>query len=57
MGRRAITREVGRGSDVPMRTLCEGRERGSGTRKGEVALYNVEEKKKRQHIFKTYMRT
>jgi len=28
-----------------------------GQGKSEVALYNVEEKKKRQHIFKTYMRT
>lgn len=28
-----------------------------GQGKSEVALYKVEEKKKRQHIFKTYMRT
>ena len=28
-----------------------------GQGKSDVALYNVEEKKKRQRIFKTYMRT
>jgi len=31
-GKGAITREFGRGIDVPMRTLCEGRGRGNGTR-------------------------
>lgn len=32
LGRGAIMREVGGGSDVPMRTLFEGRGSGKGTR-------------------------